>query len=96
MKNSEHSNNVFILKMLLKEYNRLLNEIKSEKNQLSYLFGFKKFVDENFPPRNENKITNLAMKKVHFTVLKRRRKEINIVANAIKVQKANIKRSNNK
>lgn len=89
MKNLNHSYNIFILKMLIREYNILLNEIKLQKKKIKELY-------ESINNLRGSDSCNFALMKVYFILLKRRRKEINIVANAIKVQKANIKRSNNK
>lgn len=85
IKNTEHSINIFILKLLRKEYNRVFEEIEKKKQRLKDLFCIEKV--------NENSYVD-SLKKIHFIDLKYQRKELNKIAKAIKVQKKNIKMSN--
>lgn len=85
-KNIKHSTNIFILKLLLKEYNRVYKEIKLTKKTI-----------ENYLKDSCGDIESInALKNVYFISLKRKRKEINELAAAIKIQKDNVKKSNYK
>lgn len=83
MKNSEHSDNFKILKILRREYNKILFEIKKEKEILSKIYSTKISNEENCYTRD-----NIISK--HNLLLLKKKKEINEISQLIKTQKLNI------